>query len=931
MTTRDIESVVGREREVAALTAFLDSIPRGPRALLLEGEPGIGKTTLWRDALRHAGDRGYRVLQARPAESEARLSFAALADIVGAAFDEAGARLPGPQEHALAVALLRKSADGPADARTTGTALVGVLSAIASEVPVLVAIDDAQWLDPASERALAFAARRLPPRLGLLVARRTGGDAEAPLGLDSALPDRLERVVPGPLSLAALHHVIGSRLGKTFARPTLTRIAEVSGGNPFFALEIARPLARDEDDPDAGRPLPIPPGVQRLAAERVEALSGAAQQAVLIAASLSRPTLAAVADALPAGGDALTSLAEAEAAGVLVTERGRLRFTHPLLASAVYGSISEPRRRQLHSRLAEVVAEPEERARHLAQSMTAADEVAAAEVEQAGRRALLRGAYDAAAELLEASRRLTPADRPQELVRRTLVQASAVLKAGDVADARSLAESATADGLPPLLEAERFELLAEIAWDDGATKLATEHLERALVAAGDDRAVSARVLTRLVLVGMPADPARALEHAERAMGLLSEEREPGLVGSILIDRFVAGVLLGRGARVELLQRGLELEAQAGPAAYPHPAPLIWYQCVDDVEATTQRYLREDEWARDRGDELLAGERLGYLALLELQAGRWERAEQHAARSCEAIEQRLDVGGRFAYVFAWRALIDAHRGRFERARATLRPLVEEAARTEKAWWGAILLSVVGFVEFAAGEHAAADDALVRMSRLLDGIGIRDGLLDRTEPFHVESLVALGEIARAREVLALREQRGRTIPRLWIDVTLPRARALVLAAEDDTAAALAALDELDVVAASRLPFELASAWLVKGRLCRRLKQRRAAAEAFGDALAIFERLGAPTWERQARDELARVGPRRRSPDELTATELRVAELAAEGMTNREVAQAAFMSAKTVEAHLARVYRKLGIRSRAELGAHMVRQPRSAESEM
>jgi AAA ATPase domain len=124
VTTRDIESGVGREREVAALTAFLDSVLSGPSALLIEGEPGIGKTTLWRDAVRQARDRGYRVLQARPAESEARLSFAALADIAGAACDEAGARLPAPQEHALAVALLRKSADGPADARTTGTALV---------------------------------------------------------------------------------------------------------------------------------------------------------------------------------------------------------------------------------------------------------------------------------------------------------------------------------------------------------------------------------------------------------------------------------------------------------------------------------------------------------------------------------------------------------------------------------------------------------------------------------------------------------------------------------------------------------------------------------------------------------------------------------------------------------------------------------------
>jgi DNA-binding CsgD family transcriptional regulator len=215
----------------------------------------------------------------------------------------------------------------------------------------------------------------------------------------------------------------------------------------------------------------------------------------------------------------------------------------------------------------------------------------------------------------------------------------------------------------------------------------------------------------------------------------------------------------------------------------------------------------------------------------------------------------------------------------------------------------------------------------MRRLLDQIGIRDGLLDRTEPFHAELLVELGHLGRAREALARLEHRGRTFPRTWIDVTLPRTRAIVLAAEGDLRGALEALESLDLDTAARLPHELGWTWLTKGRLHRRAKQRRAAADAFAQAAAIFERLGAAAWAERTRNELDVVGPRRRAPDELTATELRVAELAAGGITNREIARAVFMSEKTVEAHITRVYRKLGIHSRAELGAWMAGRPRSS----
>ena len=227
-----------------------------------------------------------------------------------------------------------------------------------------------------------------------------------------------------------------------------------------------------------------------------------------------------------------------------------------------------------------------------------------------------------------------------------------------------------------------------------------------------------------------------------------------------------------------------------------------------------------------------------------------------------------------------------------------------------------------MEFLAGDHRAADRAFTRMRELADTTGTKDLVPDRSEPMHVESLLALDDRARARLALERLEERGDTFPRRWITATLPRARALVLAADGDFKAAFAALDALDVETASKLPFDLAWTLLVRGRLHRRVKQKRAAADALGQALELFERLRLPAGIERARAELGRVGLRR-APDELTASERRVAELVASGLTNREAASAAFMSPKTVQANLTRVYRKLGIRSRAELSARMAQE--------
>ena len=371
---------------------------------------------------------------------------------------------------------------------------------------MLVAIDDVQWLDPATEQALTFAFRRLPPQLGLLLARRAEPGGELPLGLSRAFPDEsLERIAPQPLSLAALYQLVKSRLDLSLPRPVLIRLAEATDGNPFFAIELARAYASRPDEHDLGQPLPVPPSVEEVVAARAGTLSDAARQVALAAASTSHPTPALLAGAL--GEETMSAgLIEAEEAGVLTVEDNRLRFSHPLLASVIYRSASHERRRQLHRRLATVVTDTEQRARHLALSTTEADPSIAAELEEAARQAARRGAQRAAAELFAASIRLTPGDQAEDRARRLLAEASAQLAAGDVEAARVLAEEATADAPTPGLRAAAEEVMGEILWVAGTFAGASEHLERALEAAPGDQAIACARLPEARLLQRRARP-----------------------------------------------------------------------------------------------------------------------------------------------------------------------------------------------------------------------------------------------------------------------------------------------------------------------------------------------------------------------------------------------------------------------------------------
>jgi len=267
--------VIGREQELAAIEGVVSSTEPTLLALVLEGEPGIGKTTLWRQGISAAGERGLQVLASRPVEAEIALPFAVLGDLLGEVSDAALARLPDPQREALEVALLRAGAKaGGLQRRAVALGVLGAIRVLAEDAPLVLAIDDVQWLDPPSADALAFAVRRLRDEpVGFLLARRAGTGEETRVQLETALDaDRLTRLVIGPLDVRSLDRLLRAQLGKQFLRPALVELQRVSGGNPFFALELGRALLTRDVSPEPGEPLPVPATLNELVRERLAAL-----------------------------------------------------------------------------------------------------------------------------------------------------------------------------------------------------------------------------------------------------------------------------------------------------------------------------------------------------------------------------------------------------------------------------------------------------------------------------------------------------------------------------------------------------------------------------------------------------------------------------------------------------------------------------------
>jgi hypothetical protein len=511
--------VVGREAEVAVLADFLAAGQRMPLALVLDGEAGIGKTTLFDAAVADAREQGFAVLSCRPAGAEAAFSFAALADLLNPVLPEGLERLPVPQRRALSAALLLEEVDGfVPEERAIAFAVFQLLAE--HRGPLLVAVDDVQWLDPASASVLGFALRRLAAApAAVLVARRGSGAEAAPLGLERAFPDeRLRRLRLGPLSVGATHRLLRERLGVSFPRPVLVQLHDTSAGNPFYALELGRALKQSRARARTGEPLTIPTSLTELVSARLAALPEGVREVLEPVALLSEPTVSIVEAAASDPVTVRGGLRAAEAAGILELDDGRVRFSHPLLAAQVEAELDPRRRRSLHFRLAELVGDPEQRARHLALSTDGPSAEVADELETASATAASRGASAAAAELAELSILLTPANAGDRVRRRReLLAADHHYSSGNTEQSRAILEPLL-EQLPPGPDrAEVLRRLGEYSTDD--FEKSERLLEQAFVEAEPDPRLRAKIVIPGVLVAF-------LRHGPAAAVRLARESAP---------------------------------------------------------------------------------------------------------------------------------------------------------------------------------------------------------------------------------------------------------------------------------------------------------------------------------------------------------------------------------------------------------------------
>jgi DNA-binding CsgD family transcriptional regulator len=898
--------IVGRDEELASLHAFIDELRAAPAALVLEGAAGIGKSTLWLAGVEYARAHGLRVLSSRPAEAESGLAHAGLGDLLDDVLHEVIPALPAPRRRALEVALLLEEPGAEAvDPRALGIATRSALQLLAEDRPVLVAIDDLQWFDASSASALAFALRRLVESQVLLLLARRIVDRPQPSALEQALAaESVRRVAVGPLSVGALHRFLRDRLGQAFARQTLLRIHERSGGNPFFALEIARVL---DVDVDPAQPLPVPETLEELVRGRISALPLSTRKALALAAALGTPSESLLGRA----GVAPDALEPAIVAHVIERESGTVRFTHPLLSSVLYQDLGAERP-SIHGRIAEIVDDPLISARHLALSRETPDADIARVLDDAARLAADHGASAVAAELAEQALRLTPPDGRDERHRRTLAAARAHHAAGEWTRARTIATNLLAESGLRSLRAEALVLLAELEAGDRSAELLAEALREA----ASLPALQAVIHCRLAWAKRFEN---GVQHAHAALELAEQLDDDVLRARARAVQAVLGWFAGDAeAPRPLPERAHDFATAVGGEQLVREATLAVVNTLapssmrDEARAFFEREHRE--WCER--DEPRSARALWGLSWVEFWAGRWELAAAHAAAAHDiSIQYGLEMPQDHLPI----ALVAVHRGQLELARRHSERALE-LAEERFGFHPPQHLAILGLVALWSGDRSAAAEWLVKADQRAAKVGWREPSVRWWSADHAEMLLERGQIDDAVRVIDGWEADAARVGREWVLAHVTRCRGLVAAAQGDIDQAASLLERAvsqhENVGDS---YGQARALLALGIVRRRARQKRAARDAIRAALDGFEQVGAATWAEKARDELGSFGGRRRE-EGLTAAERRVAALVADGRTNREVAAALFLGERTVASHLTHIYAKLGVRSRTELARRL-----------
>jgi DNA-binding CsgD family transcriptional regulator len=893
----------------------------GAAAVILEGGSGIGKTTIFQAALNSVLARGYRVLAARPAAAEAQLSYAGLSDLLTEVLPESAHALPPPQRRALEIALRVREADtAPLDPGTIGVGFLNTLRELGRLGPLVVAIDDVQWLDTPTAAVIEFAGRRLELEPVLLLTTMRLDEPDNQLNLARVIVEgRLTKLQVGPLALTALHGLIRDRAGLTLSRPDLERVHEASGGNPFYALEIARQLERSHVP---SFQLAVPRDLTELVDERLDVLPRQVRRMLEAVAALAAPTVATVA-AASGEQDISASLELAVAANIIVLEGERIRFTHPLLAGSAYSRMAPPRRRRLHRALASLVSDEESSARHLALGAEVPRESVAVAAEKAARSASARGAPRAAAELWELATELTPRGRSKPRRRRTFEAVQSHLRSGAVGRARFLLEELRNEMPSGPERADVLRVLASLAVYDRKAQLAL--IQQATSEAAGDKSRLSRVHQALGMwCTSRGDSVQALANLRTALALAdaSGDRDSVLL-AITELLFVEEQSAQRTPG--LIERATALAHRGGEVG-PGYGPRL---ALAHVRLCGGRFLE----ARAMLEELLADATAhgnepnrmnGYAALAEVEcrAGEWTAALEHADAACELALQV--IGAPHPWPLYAKALALAHIGRESEAQLAAEEglAISEAAdifprRVEH-------LGVLGFLELSRGDAVAAD---LILRPLLQELTERGWAIAPYFPSGdpLEALIGVGDADLARNYVEQFEREAAALGSQWLDASAQRLRGRLCATDGDLGGAIELFERALVAQETGgWQFERARTLLALGQARRRARQKRGAREALQAALALFEQVGAPLWAKQATVELARISGRPPASGKLTETEERVAALVAEGRTNSETAAALFLSTHTVEGHLSRIYAKLGIRSRTELAHRLATAP-------
>jgi DNA-binding CsgD family transcriptional regulator len=909
----------GRDAEREVLGALLEGVRASKGGVLvLRGDPGVGKSALLADLVARAGEM--QVVRSTGVESESELAFAGVHQLVWPLLEKLD-EIPAPQAGALRGAL---GLDAPAgeDRFLIGVAVLSLLAVAADVSPLLCLVDDAHWLDEASEDALTFAARRLHAEpIAMIFAAREG---ERRNFEGAGLP---ELHVSG-LDPAAAGALLADRAGVLLSHEVREQLVASANGNPLALLEL--PAALSEDQLAGRAPLrervPVTHTIEAVFLRQARELPPAAQQMILLAAADDTTDAAVVLRAATMLGLDAGDLDTVERTGLLRVAEGEIRFRHPLVRSAVYEGATFGERQLVHRALADALEEErfaDRRVWHRAAATLGPDDELADELDRSAAAAFRRGGHVAAAAALERAAAFTGEEG--ERARRLAAAAAAAWLGGRVESALALIESAGRLASDPATRGDLEHLRAQIELQRGSPARAHEILMAA--AAEIVSSDPARAGAMLVQAGEAANYAGDLPgeiEAGRAAGRLRAEF--GLQQlEVTMMAGVAKLLEGEvGEAASVLAEAIsQVESSQNPRRFSWAGSSSYY--LGDIAAARTFFDRFVEDARAQGAISLLAVALALRAYGEVVEGRFASAVVSASEGFRLASEtgQQNTAAFHQAILAWAA---ARFGKEEDCRAGVAEVFGVARERGLGIHTGIGLLALGELELASGRPSESLSHLEAIWEAGPGSGSVSVKLIGV-PDLVEAASRVGTLERAHEAFSFYEN--------WVTSTgsrfelpvLCRCRGLL---SPDSSAGDHFREALRLHAHGERPFERARTELVYGEMLRRGRHPKEAREHLRIALELFEQLGATAWTERARTELRGSGEtaRKRDPstvDQLTPQELQIARIVAGGASNKEAAAQLFLSPRTIEFHLRHVFAKLGITSRAQLAGLPLRSER------